>query len=329
MDRKLEMPSWLTNALGSIVAPIRGTISKRQAPEAGDIYVVTPGRLGTGTNRLCAVLESDSSMEAARVALITNEIEYACDWDVRMSRDELQLPYELMMACDIVSSVWWTQLSRRVGTVPNHIWSGLSLAANTGDFVEVNESRRGTPIHGPIDPRWTFREEELSALQALSTECMSRLIDGLILDPALIWALAEANREEQVSIAAAISERATTEIVTMDPGSLNLLLSPSASLDPDAWAALQRIIESASGADNVKSSDLSLLNTSSLATLSRARCKSGIKEAFDSLLTSVVRGSGPISHVLTRNEVWPADCAVLHIDSSNATPIILIAEMLR
>jgi len=225
MERELELPSWLTDALASDVAPPRGTLTKQESPKVGDIYVVTPGRLGTGANRLCAVLELDSAMETARVALLTNETEYACDWDVRMRHDELQLPYELMMECDIISSVWWTQLSTLVGHAPNAAWSGLFLAATTGDFREVDESRRGTPIHGPSDPRWTFRELELSSLQALSAECMSRLIDGLVLDPGLVCALAEAGREEQLAIAAAISERAGQEMVTMDPGSLALLLS--------------------------------------------------------------------------------------------------------
>jgi hypothetical protein len=330
MERELELPSWLPKALMSASAPPRGTLTKQQPPKIGDIYLVTPGQLGMGANRLCAVLELDSAMETARVALMTNETEYACDWDVRMSRDELQLPYELMVECDIVSSVWWTQLSIRVGFVPNAMWSGLLVAATTGDFSEVDESRRGAPIHGSSDPRWTFREHELSALQALSAECMSRLVDGLVLDPGLICVMAEASREEQVSIAAAISERSMIEMVTMDPGSLQLLFSAPDSLDADVWSALQTIVESASGAEVLSRSDQSSFEAPSLENSSPELCMaSGIQEAFNSLLTTVLLGSRSIAHLLTRPEIWAANSAVLHFQSHDARSVMLVPEMLR
>lgn len=159
---------------------------------------------------------------------------------------------------------------------------------------------------------------------------MSRLIDGLVLDPGLISALAEASREEQLTIAAAISERATTEMVTMDPGSLELLLSAPGSMDPDAWAALQRIFESSSGAEVLNRSDLSSFQASALAnSRPTARMADEIREAFNSLLTSALLGPGSIVHVLTRAEVWVADSGVLHFRSHDARPITLVAEMLR
>jgi hypothetical protein len=330
MERELELPSWLTNALASEVAPPRGTLTKQEPPKVGDICLVTPGRLGTGANRLCAVLELDSAMETARVALLTNETEYACDWDLRMRCDELQLPYELMVECDILSSVWWTQLSTRVGCIPNAVWSGLLLAATTGDFREVDESRRGTPIHGPSDPRWIFREHELSSLEALSTECMSRLIAGLVVDPRLICVLAEASREDQLAIAAAIGEQSMIEMVTMDPGSLELLLSAPEPVDADAWSALQIMFESASGAEVLKGSDQSSFDAVSVENSSPEFCTDGsIQDAFDSLLATVLRRTGSIAHVLTRPEIWVPDSAVLHFQSRDARSVILVSEMLR
>ncbi len=328
MEHELELPSWLTNALKSAVVPPRLKNAKKKCPDVGDIYLVTPGQLELGTNRLCVVLELDSSMETARVALVTNETEYACDWDIRMNRDELQLPYELMVECDIVSSVWWAQLITRIGTIPSAVWSGLVVAATSGDFSAVGESRRGTAIHGPSDPRWTFREHELDALQALSAECMSRLIDGLVLDPGLICALADASREEQAAIAAAISERAMVETVTMDPGSLDFLLSNAELIDSDSWSALQGIIESASGADVSEWSPLSTFEVTSLVSRNPASRSSGMRDALNSLLTKAVRENRSVTHLLTRREEWAAHSAVVRLESG-PNPNVLIAEMLR
>jgi hypothetical protein len=301
------------------------TSQKEQIPQAGDIYLVVPGKLGTGTNRLCAVLEVDSSMKAARVALVTNEIEYECDWDVRMSREELNLSYDLMMECDLVSSVWWNQLTNRLGSIAKTLWPRLLEAATTGNFSEVEESRRGTPIHGRSDPRWAFREQELRALHALSAECMTRLVDGLVLDPELIAVLARSDRDGQHAIVAAVSERVVRETVRIDVGSLDLFFSVPGSIDPDAWNALQPLIESATGSYIPTSSKRFHLESPSL----NPEAHRAITQAFGSLLTNCLLAGISIAHVLTHHDAWQPRADVFQLRSDETPPLTLVAEMLR
>jgi len=100
-------------------------------------------------------------------------------------------------------------------------------------------------------------------------------------------------------------------------------------MDPDCWAALQRIIESASGADVPQRSAPSPFDVTSLLGGSPAAHTGEMREAFHSLIANFWRASGSISHLLTVREVWAANGTVLYIESHNAPPIVVIAEMLR
>lgn len=326
MEREPELPSWLTDALASEVAPPRGTLSKQQPAKIGDIYLVTPGRLGMGANRLCAVLELDSAMETARVVLLTNETEYACDWDVRMSRDEFRLPYELMVECDIVSSVWLSQLGEHVGRVPGALRPGI-VATTTGTISAIDETRRATPIHGPDDPRWVFREHELRALHALSDECMSRLIDGLIVDPRLVASIAEVDQVRQSEIATALCDHAELETLTIHTASLELLCASNLTIDPDVWNALQPLLDAASGSGFLTHSRSAQEVSSVLAEWVEIHRPPVVREAFDSLLNSLLQEGVPIAHVLTRRDVWGGS-DILYGQSNQGTRCALVPAIM-
>ncbi len=324
MELEAQLPDWLKRSLSDSPTPGAYGGQIGGLPIVGDLFVIKAGRVGTAANRLGVVLDVDASFQVVRCALLTTETEYACDRDVRLTSEELQLPYAVIVECDIVTSVWWNQVGPNIGAIPAELRSAI-IDATTGDFVGIEEWRRGTPIHGPDDPRWSFREQELSALHALSSECLSRLTDGLIVDPALIASIAEAEAFEQRELVAALCDRAMTEIVAIDASSLELLCPALDSIDYDAWNALQPLIESASESDAITFVvDLPLDNTNAL-TLRRSPA---VRTALESIVGSFQLRGVSIVHLLTRYELWGATLDVLRGHSDHGQ-FILVPEMLR
>jgi len=174
-----QIPTWLSEALErknqETIKSEGFTVSDRPSP--GDIRVIRPGSLGAGMNRLALVISIDDSTRTARIVLATNETEYACDRDVRVGGTDTHLAFELMIECDLVATVWCSQIDKQVGKLSDSLFDSV-VAAVAGNFEGIESSRRGPRIRGPADPRWGYRETELDSLNVLSKECMSRLLDG-------------------------------------------------------------------------------------------------------------------------------------------------------
>ena len=325
MEPELQLPDWLSKRLAEAPSRLRGvSVPGGETPAIGDLFVITGGK-GAGVKRMGVVVGIEASLEVVQCVLLTNETEYASDWDVRLTAEDLKLPYALMAECDIVSSVWWKQLGERIGTLTLSLISGI-VAAASGDFSGIDESRRGTPIHGPADPRWGFREHELSALHALSEACMSRLIDGLILDPSLLAAIGRVEANEQREIVAALCIQAGRETVAIDGGSLELLSSTSDSIDPDVWNALQPLVEAASDARHSVAPRAVWPGFADLINVHRS---AALEEALNSLLSSLLQQGASIAHLLTREDVWDGMSEVLTIQSDQGLRLTLVPEMLR
>jgi hypothetical protein len=325
MEPELQLPDWLSKRLAEGPSLPRGvSVLGGETPAIGDLFVITGG-MGPGVKRVGVVVGIEASLEVVQCALLTNETEYASDWDVRLTAEELKLPYALMVECDIVSSVWWKQLGQRLGTLALSLAHGI-VAAASGDFSGIDESRRGTPIHGPADPRWGFREHELSALQTLSAECTSRLIDGLILDPSLLAAIGQVEPSTQREIVAALCDQAARETVTIEAGSLGLLSSTLDSIDPDAWNAMQPLMESAS---DLPFENRSVFHSPLLSESFILRRPPAALKAFESLFRSLAEQRVSIAHLLTSNDVWGATNDVFCVQSDDGWQFTLVPAMLR
>lgn len=135
----------------------------------GDLCVVAPSD-GQPTKkwhskRICLIIGFDEF--TARIVLTNNCTEYACDWDVCVKQPDTSLTFDLLIACDLVTTVSRKQIIKTVGRLDDALLTPV-IAAVCGDFEGISEERRGTPIRGPSDSRWGFRETELDDLYALA-----------------------------------------------------------------------------------------------------------------------------------------------------------------
>ncbi len=165
-----QIPTWLPEALKGTQ---RATV--RNASDGfllGDLCVISPNEAhaakGWQSNRICLLIGLEEF--TARIVLTNNCTEYACDWDVCVKQPDTGLTFDLLIACDLVTTVSRTQIVKTVGRLDDALLKPV-IAAVSRDFEGISADRRGIAIRGPSDSRWGFRETELDDLYALT--CLS------------------------------------------------------------------------------------------------------------------------------------------------------------
>ena len=120
-------------------------------------------------------MEHDWQGDIAFVTLLSPDVEFGSSTDILATKHEIGRPYDLLIETDIFSYAWRTQLDRLIVPVEDAI---LRAVADMRDSNEITMSIGGPPILHRSDPRWTFKLQELDRLQALTSDCVTSLIDA-------------------------------------------------------------------------------------------------------------------------------------------------------
>jgi hypothetical protein len=178
---------------------IRGQTASRQRfkpredrgelPRVGEIRLARA--LSTPAQRLVLVLRVRAELNYAEVCLLSNESDMMSDFDVLLNRSETGLPFDVVAQLDLAAPVYLIQASDLFGCVRSETLVQELEAASGGDVQSLSPGVRGTAIRGPADPRWGYKEAELSSLHVLSRECAQDLSEGktqprTVIDPALL-----------------------------------------------------------------------------------------------------------------------------------------------
>lgn len=179
--RDNQLPEWLLYALERTSVPV---VAPRTYPlHRGAIVRILPMD-GVGEARLAVVLDDAPSHNAIGVAIASNETEMATEFDLRVEPDETGLPFALVMESDTQGTVWTWQVEV-IGTVTADSVDELERIVHRAPSV-LSMGRRGLPLSGRDDPRWTWKEQELDELRALAADCVGALLSPPVLDTAIL-----------------------------------------------------------------------------------------------------------------------------------------------
>ena len=132
--------------------------------QIGDIVLLDMG----SERRFVCVVDYDPRLDVASVLLTSNEFDLICDGDFVVTPDETGLLFPLV----ITSLIGPVKMSDHV--VPDTTFGALSApltaelrAWSFGDAGPLIASRRGIPLRGPSDTRWSFAERELALFNGI------------------------------------------------------------------------------------------------------------------------------------------------------------------
>jgi hypothetical protein len=100
----------------------------------------------------------------------------ATDSDILLYPVDTRLPFSLLLEADIVGSLWVAQLGSCIGRLSSDLLSAITKAVR-GNFTGISDPKRGFPIRGRQDPRWKWKQRELTALHELGSDCLSSIVD--------------------------------------------------------------------------------------------------------------------------------------------------------
>lgn len=174
------LPEWLTHATtarqssGPDDCPSAPPVPSEPAgPLTGQIRRLDPMDPGAGS-LLVLIVNTDPAYAAAQVLALSNEVEMASDTDTLLTGDVTGLPFDVLALTDVTGPAWYVQLGPTLATV---------------DITVLDNSPAGTPVEGPSDPRWEWKQEQHEALMRLLGECARQVIDespNSVVDPAAL-----------------------------------------------------------------------------------------------------------------------------------------------
>jgi len=161
----------------------RPKVTSSPTIEPGQVRVLEPVPHDPCDPRLGVVLAVDARNEFVEILLVHTSPELATDTDVVASRSATGLAHDLVVESDLRAIVWTTQLGPSIGSL--ELTSLISGVQSPGQRADTDDQYpTGTPLQGPADGRWSFKEAEGSDLRALAADCTSALIDR-----ELVWAV--------------------------------------------------------------------------------------------------------------------------------------------
>lgn len=129
------------------------------------------------TRRMAIVTDVDA--DVCRVQLVTNYLEMATDFDMRVTESDTGFPTTLLIQPELYGSIFPNQIVRIVGAIaPELVAAVKNSLASDGESVPIDRS--GLPLGWLDDPRRAFKEEELDDLVNLVKECRQRLIEEIL-----------------------------------------------------------------------------------------------------------------------------------------------------
>lgn len=286
-----------------------------ELPRVGDIRLARSLPPSSNTQRLVLVLDVHQELNHAEVCLLSNEADMMSDFDVLLPRDETGLPFDLVAEFDLVAPVFIIQTTDLLGRMASESLIEDLRSASSRDFSNIRPGVRGLPIRGQEDPRWIFKEEELSDLQTLSRECTSDIVEGKvtakpIVDPALldeIIDLAGPGPVECPEGLLSVAEEVQGGLVF--PEQIDGLMDQLGELfagDPTTQVALQPLLEAAISTDIVTSSASQVEFNPRRGSSDQDR-----NRQFSQLVAVAAEGGcASVIRVLTTASAWEADSAL-------------------
>jgi len=301
---------WMRSAAHAAKGQDSAHVRTEQNAMAGEIRLARPlGSDLTLQARLVLVLKVEPGLDYAEVCLLSNERGMMPDHDVLLRRQETHLPFDLVAQLDLAAPIYLIQACECFGQVDSvELLAGLKRVA-AGDFSVPGLGERGTPIRGPRDPRWAFKEAELAHLQELSSRCANDVIEGrstvrTVIDPALLDETIQrpspdpSTLNEQLLLLSEASQGALASPDQID--ALMLALEAQLAADPTLLVAIQPLLEAAI-------SDSSLVRCAAEIQYSPPR-ESALGEAdrqLGGILAALVAANtGALMRLLTSEHAW-------------------------
>jgi hypothetical protein len=128
---------------------------------------------------LVTVIRTDERTKTATIHLVTNETEMATDLDLIVHGSEADMPFDTVIQSELYAPLFTDQLRGVVGHLDYRQLRAIKNALMS-DGESLEGFTTGSALAGPDDPRRIFKEEELTELQKLASECR-RWLSG---DPA-------------------------------------------------------------------------------------------------------------------------------------------------
>ena len=154
---------------------VSSALAAIQPVARGDIRLVEPLPWMEGRKRLAVVRRVDAQRDAAEMMLTHPWPELATDTDAVIAGHDSGLPHPLVVECYVRGPVWLLQLRERVGALTEPLLQAI------GDVVvdhlrTVEGVYAGPPLAGSTDPRWHFKEDEVTEWGNLTDDCAAALL---------------------------------------------------------------------------------------------------------------------------------------------------------
>ncbi len=153
--------------------------ARRRTVRRGDLRLITAPCDASGQARLGLVLNVDTTLEFIEIALVHPYSELATSMDSVVPGELAGTTFDVVVQTDLRGVVWTlVQASRAVGQLSMEILEVISNLVEMDRPTSTTGIRIGTPLAGPHDRRWSFKATEGKALDSITSDCASEVIDG-------------------------------------------------------------------------------------------------------------------------------------------------------
>jgi hypothetical protein len=247
------LPGWVERA-NQRLARCRPTptADHRSPPQVGEIRLaVPPASLGLD-RRLVCVVEVDRCERAARVVLLSNEIEMASELDLVIPGPACGFSFDLLAEVRVAGWLWWARLGPGLGRLNAH-WTDAvkgtahGAAAPTRAGASPAEGSPGAAIE-------KFHRIEAARLRALAAPCEAARDTALgdlplVVDPKLLeerrGETASLRARRLVDVAGELAGRATALVPGESIREVLDVLESGPHQKPDLAAAVRPLLEGA------------------------------------------------------------------------------------
>lgn len=145
----------------------------------GDLRIIAPPGGTMQGSRVGLVLSVDPTRRFLEIALVHPYSELATAADGVVPGGLAGTPYDVVVQTDLRGVVWTPlQVSRLIGQLSDETLEVVSDLVESGRPESPAGIRIGTRLAGDQDRRWSFKVAEGEALDLLTSDCCSELIDG-------------------------------------------------------------------------------------------------------------------------------------------------------
>ena len=150
----------------------------REIVQRGDIRRVGQFSHPNGALRLALVLTVDG--DSVEIVLVHPYVELTTETDLVFMPNETRTAYPVVVQTSVRSAVWTIQMRERVGSLSEEDLEEFGRVAVADDPFTVSP-RTGTPLAGPADSRWNFKQQEVKVLNQLAADCISAVFEDRLI----------------------------------------------------------------------------------------------------------------------------------------------------